>query len=121
MGPYFSLGDYTRKDPESRRVNLALKVSHSAHRASCHSFQRSGTQACSNKNVQQENDDLRILKLDGIMSLLKQWAPSVKKIGCGQAESNSALFVLSYLLSSHKPASGPLANSNHASQEESYD
>lgn len=65
--------------------------------------------------------DLRILKLDGIMNLLKQWAPSVKKIGCGQAESNSALFVLSYLLSSHKPASGPLANSNPASQEESYD
>lgn len=65
--------------------------------------------------------DLRILKLDGTMSLLKQWTPSVKKTGCGQAESNSALTVLLYLLSSHKPASGPLANSNPASQEESYD
>lgn len=28
MGPYFSLGDYTRKDPDRGGMNSALKVSH---------------------------------------------------------------------------------------------
>lgn len=28
MGPYSSLGDYTRKDPDRRGMNSALKVSH---------------------------------------------------------------------------------------------
>lgn len=94
MRPYFSLGDYTRKEPESGRVNLALKVSHSAHKG----FMLQLPGRVGVRPVQMTSSrktlDFRILKLEAIGSLLKLQVPNVKKSGCdiGRVKTSSLLF-----------------------------